>query len=119
MNDGVAVEQESPALVARPRMPRVGFVGSRGMVGSVLMQSMLEENDFALVEPEFFSSYNVGGEGPAIGKPVGPLKNAYDISALASQDVVLTCQGGDYTAQVYPKLRASGWDGYWIDAAKT
>jgi aspartate-semialdehyde dehydrogenase len=119
MNDGVAVEQESPALVARQRMPRVGFVGSRGMVGSVLMQRMLEENDFALVDPEFFSSSNVGGEGPAIGKPVGPLKNAYDISALASQDVVLTCQGGDYTAQVYPKLRASGWDGYWIDAAKT
>jgi aspartate-semialdehyde dehydrogenase len=119
MNDGVAVEQESPALVARQRMPRVGFVGSRGMVGSVLMQRMLEENDFALVDPEFFSSSNVGGEGPAIGKPVGPLKNAYDISALASQDVVLTCQGGDYTTQVYPKLRASGWDGYWIDAAKT
>jgi aspartate-semialdehyde dehydrogenase len=83
------------------------------------MQRMLEENDFALVDPEFFSSSNVGGEGPAIGKPVGPLKNAYDISALASQDVVLTCQGGDYTTQVYPKLRASGWDGYWIDAAKT
>lgn len=120
MTDGVAVEQESPAQVAtQKRMLRVGFVGSRGMVGSVLMQRMLEENDFALVDPEFFSSSNVGGEGPAIGKPVGPLKNAYDVSALASQDVVLTCQGGDYTAQVYPKLRAGGWDGYWIDAAKT
>lgn len=120
MNDGIAVEPESPVLVARKRrMLRVGFVGSRGMVGSVLMQRMLEENDFSLVDPEFFTSSNVGGDGPAIGKPVGPLKNAYDISALASQDVVLTCQGGDYTAQVYPQLRAAGWDGYWIDAAKT
>lgn len=120
MNDGVAVERESAGVVTRhKRMLRVGLVGSRGMVGSVLMQRMLEENDFAFIEPEFFTSSNVGGESPAIGKPVGPLRDAYDIAALETQDVVLTCQGGDYTAEVYPKLRAAGWSGYWIDAAKT
>lgn len=100
-------------------MMRVGIVGWRGMVGSVLMQRMHEENDFALIEPEFFTTSNVGGEGPAIGKPVGALKDAQDIAALKAHDVIITCQGGEYTTQVYPKLRASGWDGYWIDAAKT
>jgi aspartate-semialdehyde dehydrogenase len=88
------------------------------MVGSVLMQRMLEENDFALVEPEFFTTSNVGGAGPAIGKPVGPLKDAHDIAALKAHDVVITCQGGDYTTEIYPKLRATGWNGYWIDAAR-
>ena len=100
-------------------MMRVGLVGSRGMVGSVLLQRMLEENDFALIEPAFFSGSNVGGAAPAIGKPVGALKDAHDISALLAQGVILTCQGGDYTAEIYPKLRAAGWNGYWIDAAKT
>jgi aspartate-semialdehyde dehydrogenase len=98
---------------------RVGIVGWRGMVGSVLMQRMLEENDFALIEPEFFTTSNVGGEGPAVGKPVGALKDAADIRALGAHDVILTCQGSDFTTEIYPKLRASGWNGYWIDAAKT
>ncbi len=120
MNDGIAVEGEPAAVVTtRKDMPRVGLVGSRGMVGSVLMQRMREEGDFALIEPAFFTSSNVGGAGPAIGKPVGALQDARDISALKSQDVVITCQGGDYTAEVYPQLRAAGWKGYWIDAAKT
>jgi aspartate-semialdehyde dehydrogenase len=89
------------------------------MVGSVLLQRMLQENDFALIEPAFFSGSNVGGAAPAIGKPVGALRDAHDISALLAQEVILTCQGGDYTAEIYPKLRAAGWNGYWIDAAKT
>ena len=84
-------------------MMRVGFVGSRGMVGSVLLQRMLQENDFALIEPAFFSASNVGGEGPAIGKPVGALKDAHDISALKAQEVIITCQGGDYTTEIYPQ----------------
>jgi len=100
-------------------MMRVGIVGWRGMVGSVLLQRMLEERDFARIEAEFFTTSNVGGEGPAIGKPVGPLKDAQDIAALAANEVIITCQGGEYTSEVYPKLRAAGWDGYWIDAAKT
>jgi aspartate-semialdehyde dehydrogenase len=120
MNDGVAVERESSGLVkGRRPMMHVGLVGSRGMVGSVLLQRMLEENDFALIEPAFFSTSNVGGEAPAIGKPVGALKDAHDISALLAQEVIVTCQGGDYTTEIYPKLRAAGWNGYWIDAAKT
>ena len=98
---------------------RVGIVGWRGMVGSVLLQRMLEAHDFALINAEFFTTSNVGGEGPAIGKPVGPLKNAQDIAALAANEVIITCQGGEYTAEIYPKLRAAGWNGYWIDAAKT
>jgi len=98
---------------------RVGIVGWRGMVGSVLLQRMLEEKDFALIEPEFFTTSKVGGAGPAIGKPTGPLKDASDIAALSAHEVVITCQGSDYTAAVYPKLREAGWKGYWIDAAKT
>jgi len=100
-------------------MMRVGIVGWRGMVGSVLLQRMLEEKDFALIDPEFFTTSNVGGEGPAIGKPTGPLKDANDVAALRVHDVVISCQGGDYTTAMYPKLRAAGWGGYWIDAAKT
>ena len=100
-------------------MMRVGMVGWRGMVGSVLLQRMLEERDFARIEAQFFTTSNVGGEGPAIGKPVGPLKDAQDIAALAANEVIITCQGGEYTSEIYPKLRAAGWDGYWIDAAKT
>jgi aspartate-semialdehyde dehydrogenase len=120
MNDGVVVERKpAGAGATHKHLMRVGFVGSRGMVGSVLLQRMLEENDFALIEPEFFSASNVGGEAPAIGKPVGVFKDAHDIAALAAQEVVITCQGGEYTAQIYPQLRAAGWNGYWIDAAKT
>ena len=100
-------------------MMRVGIVGWRGMVGSVLLQRMLAERDFARIEAEFFTTSNIGGEGPAIGKPVGPLKDAQDIAALAANEVIITCQGGEYTSEIYPKLRAAGWDGYWIDAAKT
>ncbi|HKM38082.1 MAG TPA: aspartate-semialdehyde dehydrogenase [Thiopseudomonas sp.] len=98
-------------------MKRVGLIGWRGMVGSVLMQRMLEERDFDLIEPVFFTTSNVGGQGPAIGKDIPTLKDAYDINELKGLDVILTCQGGDYTDEVYPKLREAGWDGYWIDAA--
>jgi aspartate-semialdehyde dehydrogenase len=89
------------------------------MVGSVLLQRMLEERDFARIDAQFFTTSNVGGEGPAIGKPTGPLKDAQDVAALAANEVIITCQGGEYTSEIYPKLRAAGWDGYWIDAAKT
>lgn len=99
---------------------RVGFVGWRGMVGSVLMQRMREENDFAVIaEPVFFTTSNVGGAAPDIGRDVPALKDAKDIAALSAMDVIVTCQGGDYTGEVYPKLRAAGWKGYWIDAAST
>src|SRR5215468_951295 len=100
-------------------MMRVGIVGWRGMVGSVLLQRMLEEKDFALIEPEFFTTSKIGGEGPAIGKATGPLKDASDIAALSAHDVLIVCQGSDYSAEVYPRLRAAGWKGYFIDAAKT
>ena len=100
-------------------MKRVGLVGWRGMVGSVLMQRMLEEQDFDLIEPVFFTTSNVGGQGPAIGKETATLKDAYSIDELKSLDVILTCQGGDYTHEVFPKLREAGWQGYWIDAASS
>ena len=100
-------------------MKRVGLIGWRGMVGSVLMQRMLEEQDFDLIEPVFFTTSNVGGQCPAIGKDIAPLKDAYSIDELKSLDVILTCQGGDYTSEVFPKLREAGWQGYWIDAAST
>ena len=98
-------------------MMRVGFVGWRGMVGSVLLQRMLEEKDFDLIEPEFFTTSNVGGSAPAIGKSVAALGSATDTAALKALDAIITCQGGDYTSEVFPKLRAAGWTGYWIDAA--
>ena len=99
---------------------RVGFVGWRGMVGSVLMQRMQQERDFAQIdEPVFFTTSNVGGQAPDIGRAVPPLADAYSISDLQTLDAVVTCQGGDYTSEVYPKLRAAGWKGYWIDAAST
>lgn len=100
-------------------MKRVGLIGWRGMVGSVLMQRMLEEQDFDLIEPVFFTTSNVGGQGPAVGKDVAALKDAYSIEELKSLDVILTCQGGDYTSEVFPKLREAGWNGYWIDAASS
>jgi aspartate-semialdehyde dehydrogenase len=98
-------------------MMRVGFVGWRGMVGSVLLERMRAERDFDHVEPLFFTTSNVGGAGPEIGRPTGALGDARSIAALAALDVVVTCQGGDYTNEIYPKLRAAGWPGYWIDAA--
>ncbi len=96
---------------------KVGFVGWRGMVGSVLMGRMVEENDFANIEPVFFTTSQAGQAAPNFGKNAGVLLNANDVSELAKMDVVLTCQGGDYTKAVYPQLRDSGWNGYWIDAA--
>jgi aspartate-semialdehyde dehydrogenase len=100
-------------------MRLVGLVGWRGMVGSVLMDRMQAEGDFALIEPVFFSTSAVGGKAPAYAKNEGTLKDAYDIDALKRCDVVITAQGGDYTTEVYPKLRAAGWTGHWIDAAST
>ncbi|RIA36314.1 aspartate semialdehyde dehydrogenase [Ectopseudomonas oleovorans] len=100
-------------------MKRVGLIGWRGMVGSVLMQRMLEERDFDLIEPVFFTTSNVGGQGPTIGKDIAALKDAYSIDDLKGLDVILTCQGGDYTNEVFPKLREAGWQGYWIDAASS
>jgi aspartate-semialdehyde dehydrogenase len=100
-------------------MLRVGIVGWRGMVGSVLVQRMREERDFDHVEPVFFSTSQAGGKGPAIGKSVESVKNATDVAELRKLPVIISCQGGDYTSEVYPKLRAAGWKGYWIDAAST
>ena len=98
---------------------KVGFVGWRGMVGSVLMERMLAENDFAAIKPVFFSTSNVGGDGPDIGVDIDPLKDATDINALGELDAIVSCQGGDYTKSVHGALRANGWSGYWIDAAST
>ena len=98
---------------------RVGFVGWRGMVGSVLMERMLESNDFADIEPVFFTTSNVGGTGPSIGKDIPTLKDAYDIKELSTLEAIVSCQGGDYTKKVIGDLRESGWDGYWIDAASS
>lgn len=100
-------------------MMRVGLIGWRGMVGSVLMQRMREEKDFDVIDPVFFTTSNPGGKGPDIGKDVPPLKDASSIDELKAMDAIITCQGGDYTKEVYPKLRAAGWKGYWIDAAST
>ncbi len=95
---------------------KVGIVGWRGMVGSVLMQRMQEENDFAGIEPVFFSTSQAGQEAPM---GAGKLKSADDLAALKQLDVILTCQGGDYTKAVHPELRKAGWKGYWIDAASS
>ena len=95
----------------------VGLVGWRGMVGSVLMDRMQAEGDFDLIEPIFFSTSNAGGAAPAMAKNEKKLKDATDIDALKACDIIITCQGGDYTNEVFPKLRAAGWNGHWIDAA--
>ena len=100
-------------------MKRVGLIGWRGMVGSVLMGRMREERDFDHIDPVFFTTSNVGGKGPAIGKDVPPLKDARSIDELKAMDIIITCQGGDYTSEIFPKLRAAGWKGYWVDAAST
>jgi aspartate-semialdehyde dehydrogenase len=98
---------------------KVGFVGWRGMVGSVLMERMQSENDFADIEPVFFTTSNVGGAAPAVAIGLPALKDASSIDELKKLDVIITCQGGDYTTEIFPKLRAAGWDGYWIDAASS
>jgi aspartate-semialdehyde dehydrogenase len=97
----------------------VGLVGWRGMVGSVLIDRMIAEGDFGLIEPVFFSTSNAGGKAPAQAKNETALKDAFDINALSKCDIIITAQGGDYTSDVYPKLRAAGWTGHWIDAAST
>ena len=96
---------------------KAGIVGWRGMVGSVLIERMIAERDFEHFEPVFFSTSQAGGASPDVGKAAGPLKDASDLEALAACDVVVTCQGGDYTNAIHPKLRAGGWRGYWVDAA--
>jgi len=99
-------------------MKRVGFIGWRGMVGSVLMDRMRAEGDFEQIpEAVFFTTSQVGQPGPDVGQGSRPLEDAESIDALREMDLILTCQGGDYTKAVYPKLRATGWDGYWVDAA--
>lgn len=100
-------------------MKKVGFVGWRGMVGSVLIQRMRDENDFSDIEPVFFTTSQVGQAGPYIGKEVPTLKDANSIDELKAMDVIVTCQGGTYTKQVYGELRNADWDGYWIDAASS
>jgi aspartate-semialdehyde dehydrogenase len=97
----------------------VGLVGWRGMVGSVLMQRMQQERDFDLIEPVFFSTSNLGGNAPSFAKNETKLKDAKSIDDLKKCDVIITCQGGDYTNEVFPKLRTAGWNGYWIDAASS
>ena len=100
-------------------MKLVGLVGWRGMVGSVLLDRMQQEGDFPLIEPVFFSTSNAGGKAPAQARNESTLKDAYDIEALKRCDIIITAQGGDYTTEVFPKLRAAGWAGHWIDAAST
>jgi aspartate-semialdehyde dehydrogenase len=100
-------------------MTRLGIIGWRGMVGSVLIERMRAERDFDLVEPAFFSTSQAGGKGPDIGREMPPVRDAHDLKALAANDILLSCQGSDYTSEIHPKLRAAGWKGYWIDAAKS
>jgi aspartate-semialdehyde dehydrogenase len=100
-------------------MKRVGIVGWRGMVGSVLMDRMRAEDDFAHFEPVFFSTSNAGGAAPPQARGAAVLQDAFDVAALAGCDIVLTAQGGDYTSRVFPQLRGQGWQGHWIDAAST
>ncbi|MCW8346723.1 aspartate-semialdehyde dehydrogenase [Vibrio sp. ZSDZ65] len=98
---------------------RVGLVGWRGMVGSVLMQRMVEEKDFDVIEPVFYSTSQIGIPAPNFGKDAGLLQDAYNIDSLKQLDAIITCQGGSYTEKVYPALKQAGWKGYWIDAAST
>ena len=97
----------------------VGLVGWRGMVGSVLMDRMVQEKDFDLIEPLFFSTSNSGGKAPSMAKNETTLQDAFDIEQLKRCEIIITAQGGDYTSEVFPKLRAAGWNGHWIDAAST
>ena len=100
-------------------MLRVGLIGWRGMVGSVLLQRMSEEKDFAGIDPVFFSTSNAGGTAPPVAPSSSKLLDAKDLKALAACDVLMSCQGGDYTTEVFAPLRKSGWKGFWIDAAST
>jgi aspartate-semialdehyde dehydrogenase len=100
-------------------MKNVGFIGWRGMVGSVLMQRMTQERDFDAIRPVFFSTSQHGQAAPTFCGQQGTLQDAYDVDALSALDIIITCQGGDYTNEIYPKLRATGWQGYWIDAASS
>jgi len=100
-------------------MKLVGLVGWRGMVGSVLMKRMQDEGDFDHIEPVFFTTSNPGGAAPAMAKNETKLKSATDIAELSKCEIIISCQGGDYTTEVFPQLRAAGWNGYWIDAAST
>jgi aspartate-semialdehyde dehydrogenase len=106
-------------LIYGGNMKKVGLIGWRGMVGSVLVERMRAERDFDLVEPVFFSTSQAGGMPPLTGPRVPPVGDARDVRALAGMDVLISCQGGDYTGEFYPRLRAAGWNGYWIDAART
>jgi aspartate-semialdehyde dehydrogenase len=98
-------------------LPRTGLIGWRGMVGSVLVERMRAEGDFACIEPAFFSTTQAGGAAPDVGRPAAPVADANDPDALARCDILVSCQGGDYTEAMHPKLRARGWRGHWIDAA--
>ncbi len=109
--------KESQVRERGEEMLRIGFVGWRGMVGSVLMGRMTDENDFKGFEPMFFTTSDVGGKGPQIGLEIPILKDAFHVELLSSMDIIVTCQGGDYTKKVYPEIRRLGWDGYWIDSA--
>jgi len=100
-------------------MKKVGIIGWRGMVGSVLMERMLTEGDFKLFTPLFFTTSQAGQKAPDIGIEVPPLVDAYDINSLLNMDIIVSCQGGEYTEKVRPQLENKGWDGYWIDAAST
>ena len=102
-------------------MKKVGLVGWRGMVGSVLMQRMVEEGDFAHIDPVYFSTSAAGGKAPVFGGKEAslPLQDASNIDALKACEIIITCQGGDYTKEVFGKLRATGWNGHWIDAASS
>src|ERR1700728_184310 len=100
-------------------MKQVGIIGWRGMVGSVLLERMRAEKDFDLVAPTFFSTSRAGEPGPDVGRGAGAVQDANDIEALAKFPMLISTQGGDYTAAIHPRLRAAGWDGYWIDAAST
>lgn len=100
-------------------MLKVGFVGWRGMVGSVLMQRMMQENDFVDIEPQFFTTSQTGGAAPDVGTISPALKDAKNVAELKAMDVIVSCQGGDYTSEVFPLLRSAGWGGHWVDAAST
>jgi aspartate-semialdehyde dehydrogenase len=117
MNASEAAVISARRTATNAAIRRVGLVGWRGMVGSVLMQRMREARDFDHIDPVFFTTSQPGANGPDIGKDVPPLRNAADLKELKSMQVIVSCQGGEYTNDIYPKLRADGWNGYWIDAA--
>ena len=117
MNAGEAAVVGARRTGTNAAIRRVGLVGWRGMVGSVLMQRMREERDFDHIDPVFFTTSQAGAKGPDIGRDVPPLKHAADLKELKSMQVIVSCQGGEYTNEVFPKLRADGWNGFWIDAA--